>query len=137
MDEEISERPVKKLSRGIRVYRPIQRMLLLDVLRDPESRPLFLWAGVILLVGVLFYHFLEGWSYLDALYFCVITLATVGYGDLTPTTPLTKLFTIFYVINGVVILLTLFDRIRAVRSAQVLPRLEADLDGRKEGRHAP
>lgn len=127
MDEKTSERPVRRMSTGIRSYHPIQRLLLLDVLRDPESRPLFLWAGSILLVGVFVYHWLEGWSYLDALYFCVITLATVGYGDLTPTTPLTKLFTIFYVINGVVILLTLFDRIRAVRSQEILPRLEADL----------
>ena len=37
-----------------------------------------------LLAGVLVYHWLEGWSYLDALYFCVVSLATVGYGDLTP-----------------------------------------------------
>ena len=72
-----------------------------------------------LLVGTLAYHWLEGWSYLDALYFCVITLATVGYGDLTPTTPIAKVFTIFYVINGVVILLSVFDRIRVVRSQRI------------------
>ncbi len=72
-----------------------------------------------LLVGTLVYHWLEGWSYLDALYFCVITLATVGYGDLTPTTPIAKVFTIFYVINGVVILLSVFDRIRVVRSQRI------------------
>ena len=68
-----------------------------------------------LLIGTFAYHWLEGWSYLDSLYFCVVSLVTVGYGDLTPTTPLAKIFTIGYVINGVVILLTLFDRIRVVR----------------------
>ena len=78
-----------------------------------------MWAGAVLLVGTLAYHWLEGWSYLDALYFCVITLATVGYGDLTPTTPIAKVFTIFYVINGVVILLSVFDRIRVVRSQRI------------------
>ena len=78
-----------------------------------------MWAGAVLLVGTLAYHWLEGWSYLDALYFCVITLATVGYGDLTPTTPIAKVFTIFYVINGVVILLSVFDRIRVVRSRRI------------------
>lgn len=76
---------------------------------------MLLWALVTLLVGVFVYHRLEGWSYLDALYFSVISLATIGYGDLTPTTDIAKLFTIFYVINGIVILLALFDRIRVVR----------------------
>ena len=51
--------------------------------------------------------------------FCVISLATIGYGDLTPTTPLAKAFTIVYVINGIVILLALFDRIRVVRARRM------------------
>ena len=110
------QRPVKHVEREIRTYRPIRSLFLLDVLSDRASRPIFIWAGAVLLVGTLAYHWLEGWSYLDALYFCVITLATVGYGDLTPTTPIAKAFTIFYVINGVVILLSVFDRIRVVRS---------------------
>jgi hypothetical protein len=43
----------------------------------------------------------------------------VGYGDLTPSTPAAKLFTIIYLINGIVILLALFDRIRIVRSKRI------------------
>jgi hypothetical protein len=74
-----------------------------------------LWVLSTLLLGTLAYHWLQGWSYLDAFYFCVISLTTVGYGDFTPTTPLAKAFTIIYVVNGIVILLSLFDRIRAVR----------------------
>lgn len=106
----LSPQPVE---RGF--YR-LQRLFLIDVLRDPESRPFLVWAGAMLLFGVLVYRWFEGWSVIDALYFCVITLATVGFGDLTPTTPEAKLFTVFYVINGIGILLALFDRIRAVRS---------------------
>lgn len=96
--------------------RPISNLFLLDVIRDRDSRPVIYYAIAILLLGTFVYHWLEGWSYLDSLYFCVITLATIGYGDLTPTTPLAKGFTIYYVLNGIVILLTLFDRIRVVRS---------------------
>ena len=113
------QRPVKHVEQEIRTYRPIRSLFLLDVLSDRASRPIFIWGGTVLLVGTLAYHWLEGWSYLDALYFCVITLATVGYGDLTPTTPIAKVFTIFYVINGVVILLSVFDRIRVVRSRRI------------------
>ena len=113
------QRPVKHVEREIRTYRPIRSLFLLDVLSDRASRSIFIWAGAVLLAGTLAYHWLEGWSYLDALYFCVITLATVGYGDLTPTTPIAKVFTIFYVINGVVILLSVFDRIRVVRSQRI------------------
>jgi len=88
-------------------------------MRDPDSRPALLYAGGTLLVGMIAYHFLEGWSYLDSLYFSVITLATVGYGDLTPTTPIAKLFTILYVVNGIAILLAVFDRLRVVRTARM------------------
>jgi hypothetical protein len=120
MDDEGSEQPAeRKVSRRSRVYRPIQSLFLIDIIQDPDSRPALLYAAGTLLAGVIVYHWLEGWSFLDCLYFCVITLATVGYGDLTPTTPVGRLFTIFYVINGIAILLAFFDRVRAVRGARM------------------
>ena len=106
----------KSVGKEVRAVRPLQKLLLLDVLRDKESRLVFYWAATVLLLGTFVYHWLEGWSYLDSLYFCVISLATIGYGDLTPTTSVAKILTILYVINGIAILLALFDRIRVVRS---------------------
>ncbi|CAM9505888.1 unnamed protein product [Chrysoparadoxa australica] len=44
---------------------------------------------------------------LDALYFCVATLTTVGYGDLTPTSPWLKLFTCAFIIAGVAVVASL------------------------------
>lgn len=111
-------KPVKEaetVGKEIRAVHPIQKFLLLDLLRDKESRLVISWAAAVLVIGTLVYHWLEGWGYLDALYFCVISLATIGYGDLTPTTPEAKIFTIIYVINGIAILLALFDRVRVVR----------------------
>ena len=108
-----------EVEKEFRRYRPIQSLFLMDVLGDRDSRPAFLWALSTLLVGTIFYHWAEGWSYLDSVYFCVVSLGTVGYGDLTPTTPIAKLFTIVYLINGIVILLSLFDRIRMVRSQRL------------------
>jgi potassium channel subfamily K len=36
----------------------------------------------------------------DALYFCIVTMCTIGYGDITPTTTTTKLFSILFVLVG-------------------------------------
>jgi hypothetical protein len=119
MTEPETPEPIVTIEQDVKTYRPVQSLFLIDVIRDRGSRAVLLWAGGVLLVGTLAYHWLEGWSYLDALYFCVISLATVGYGDLTPTTPLAKLFTIGYVLNGIVILLSLFDRIRVVRTRRI------------------
>ena len=112
--------PIKtEVEQDIRRYRPVQSLFMLDVIRDRDSRPVFYWAATALLIGVVAYHWLEGWSYLDSLYFCVVSLATVGYGDFTPQTQLGRAFTIFYLINGIVILLALFDRIRIVRARRI------------------
>jgi voltage-gated potassium channel Kch len=77
---------------------------VLHGLRDPEFRALFTLAGALLLTGTLFYRGVEGWSILDSLYFSVATLTTVGYGDLAPTTPGSKVFTIVYILVGVGVL---------------------------------
>ena len=130
MAEPEPPEPVEKIEQDFRTYRPIQTLFLMDVLRDRDSRPVLFWAMSVLAIGTLTYHWLEGWSLLDALYFCVITLATIGYGDLTPTTPFAKAFTIVYVINGIVILLALFDRIRVVRAR----RMETTREARERAR---
>ena len=68
-----------------------------------------------IVIGAALYHWLEGWSWLDSFYCVVVTLTTIGYGDFSPTTPLTKLITIFYGLNGVILLLMLFDVVRTLR----------------------
>jgi hypothetical protein len=90
-------------------------LLFLDVLLDRRTRPLIIYVSIVIAIGAAIYHWLEGWSWLDSIYFVVVTLTTIGYGDLSPTTPLTKLITIFYGMNGVIFLLVLFDAVRRLR----------------------
>lgn len=69
--------------------------------KPPRIRNIALIVLVVLSIGTVFYHYVEKLRWLDSLYFSVISLATVGYGDITPKTDLGKLFTIFYVMIGI------------------------------------
>jgi len=95
-----------------------------------QARPIFIYSAILVIVNAAVFHWLEGWDWLDSIYFVIITFTTIGYGDLTPTTPLTKLITIFVAVNGVAVLLMLFDEIRRVRVAHLAP-----LEGQEEVTH--
>jgi len=57
-------------------------------------------VSVYLAAGVTFFSWAEDWPWDDALYFCVVTMTTVGYGDLVPTTDMSKIFAVFYIVFG-------------------------------------
>jgi len=42
----------------------------------------------------------EDWSAIDALYFVIVTISTVGYGDLVPDTEGARIFTVFFMVLG-------------------------------------
>ena len=62
-------------------------------------------VGLIVL-GMVVYHSLEGWNWVQSFYFTVTTLATVGYGDLHPTTDAARLFTSVFILVGVGVSIT-------------------------------
>ncbi|MBE9056136.1 potassium channel protein [Sphaerospermopsis sp. LEGE 08334] len=64
-------------------------------------------AGAVALVfvflsGTLWYWWVEGWSWEDAVYMTVITLATVGYSETNPLESRGRLFTIVLILMGVI-----------------------------------
>lgn len=68
-------------------------------LRRELSQSFLGLAGVVL-TGTVGYHLIERFSWLDSLYLTVITLATVGYGDVAPLTPQGRFFTILLIFAG-------------------------------------
>jgi voltage-gated potassium channel len=56
---------------------------------------------LIVLLGTLGYHWLEGWHWFDSLYMTIITLATIGYGEIHPLTTAGRVFTIVLIALGV------------------------------------
>lgn len=56
----------------------------------------------VFLIGTLWYRLIEGWSWVDAAYMTVITLATVGYGETRPLDASGRVFTIALIFMGVV-----------------------------------
>ena len=84
---------------------------LLSFLKDAEYRDLLVTTLVTLTGGTIIYHVLEGWRWIDCVYFSVITLSTIGYGDFSPQTDGGKLLTIFYIILGIGIILSFINAI--------------------------
>ncbi len=70
------------------------------------ERTTYLVIGIIvfllmLLGGTIAYIVIEGWSFTDALYMTVITLGTVGYGEVQKLSPAGRIFTMVLIIVGV------------------------------------
>ena len=91
---------------------------LVAVWRDPETKALPVVAGALVLTGTLFYWRFEDWTIIESLYFCVVTLTTVGYGDFSPTTVETQIFTIIYILTGFGVLVALLTSVAQQYLAQ-------------------
>ncbi len=80
-----------------------------------EVRKRFIRFSVILggttLVGTLGFMLIEGWSIVDALYMTVITLSTVGFGEVHPLSEAGQMFTAGLIMAGVVAVMYLFGAI--------------------------
>jgi len=56
----------------------------------------------------------QGWTYLEAVYFCFITQTTIGYGDFFPSTTSARIFSIFYAVWNITCLGAIITAINAM-----------------------
>ena len=61
---------------------------------------------VLIAIGTVSFKYLEEWTWNESFYFSVVTLSTVGYGDLHPTNDASRLFAAIYILVGVAIALS-------------------------------
>lgn len=66
---------------------------------------------LILFLGAVGYIGFEGRGFWDGLYLTIITITTIGYGDIVPVTPAGKVFTVFLAFAGVGFVLYTFSKI--------------------------
>lgn len=142
-DEKFESGPVSRLVqnfwRGVTLPFPALRKLSLhpDFSGKAGNVGLSFREGLAILggylaMGVLAYSYvLEHWSIVDSLYFTCVCFSTVGYGDLCPTTALSKLFTCFFGLGGIAFL---GAAVATVGSSLIHAEVEAAKRARKASR---
>ena len=79
--------------------------LLLRRIRSALTRRrvavLILMMAVVLATGTIGMHMAEGLSYFDSFYWTVVTISTIGYGDIVPTTFWARILFFFVVFVGI------------------------------------
>jgi len=99
------------------------------VLDDHFYKVVWLSAFALIAAATVVYRWLEDWSWVDSLYFSVVAVTTVGFGDLAPTKDASKLVTVAYVLAGIGIITT-FINVRLQRNTY---RRYEGREGKKHG----
>ena len=88
------------------------KKFLLRVMSDLSTK--YVTSGIILIIGLLLYgivgsYIIMGLNVIDSVYYAVITMATVGYGDYAPHTGIQKIFATTLALAGVALLAYVFN----------------------------
>ncbi|KAG5073025.1 hypothetical protein AAZX31_03G204100 [Glycine max] len=95
-------------------------------------------------IGVAIYSFnrdrfsgIETHPVVDALYFCIVTMCTIGYGDIAPLTPFTKIFACAFVLVGFgfidILLSGLVNFVLDLQENMILTGLQMGASDQREG----
>ena len=87
-----------KLSRTAKLNRKIT---VANLFKFDTFKELFIYLTIYLLANIYMFKEFENVSIIDAIYWVMATITTVGYGDITPTHAMTKLLACFLMVIGV------------------------------------
>lgn len=76
-------------------------------------KPLLL-IFLVIFIGTIGFHVIEGWSFLDCLYMTIITIFTVGFKEVKVLSPQGQIFTIFVILGGVGTAIFAFTKIAEI-----------------------
>ena len=82
--------------------RPTKGTLLNNSIKKKILDILFMLLVLLCMLfgGTVVFMYLEGWSFIDSLYVSMITLLTIGYGDMSPETDYGRFFCLFWLVFG-------------------------------------
>jgi voltage-gated potassium channel len=101
-----------------------------------RTRDAVLAVLVIIVVGTLSFHLIEGWSLLDSLYVTAQTVTTVGFGDLTPKTIAGRVFATGFMVVGVgVVLYALTSSVQSIVQSEMVAAFGQRRRSRKMNKH--
>jgi voltage-gated potassium channel len=110
--------------RPLKVWAFFLRAIWRGLERDPQLRGLGALTLTLILTGTVAYSLLESWSLLDAVYFSVVVITTVGMGPLEVESAGAKVFTIFYLLIGIGVIIAFGARLVAVASDDMRRRVD-------------
>eukprot|EP01065_Artemidia_motanka_P025527 TRINITY_DN3051_c0_g1_i1.p1 TRINITY_DN3051_c0_g1~~TRINITY_DN3051_c0_g1_i1.p1 ORF type:complete len:609 (+),score=105.11 TRINITY_DN3051_c0_g1_i1:52-1878(+) len=91
--------PVAQLPRAVHIWYEVQMDLPRGITRVQLAVSVgaagvwcVVWAGV--------FSFIEGWTFREGLWFCFVTMSTIGFGDYTPDTHLGRMMAFLFIVPG-------------------------------------
>ncbi len=87
--------------------------------------------GLLIIIGTVFYYYVENWSWIDSLFFSISYLTTAGHATLVPLTDMGKLFTSVYLLIGVSLALYILIDVLGKHTDTALTNLGCRVTGKK------
>lgn len=128
-----------RLLHVIRIFQHSRSLQLIKIVLKRAARPLLFVASLALIyifmvAAVMFNEEPELFpNFLDALYWAVVTLATIGYGDIVPMTGLGRVITALSAVMGIAV----FALPTSVITAEYVAVVNEYREGKIDGKHHP